>query len=217
MRISLYQYWRSSSSWRVRFALAHKGLAYESHVVNLLDGEQTGAEHLSRSPMGVVPCLVVNGRAITESLAIIELLDELAPERPLLPADPWLRARVRQLAEVINSGIQPLHNLGTLRRVSPDPEVQKAWAKHWIERGLGAFDELLSQIAREVGEHRYCVTDEVTMADICLVPQVYQARRFGAELERFPRLMQVHDRLARLDAAVISSPERSPGAPQSGG
>lgn len=213
MQLALYQYWRSSSSWRVRFALAHKGLAYESHAINLLDGQQTSPEHLSRNPMGLVPCLVIEGRALTESVAIVELLDELVPERPLLPRDPWQRARVRQLAEIINSGIQPLHNLGVLRRVATEPDAQKAWAKHWIERGLGAFEALLTQVASESGERRYCVTDEVTMADIFLVPQIYQARRFGTNLESFPRTMRVHDRLATLDAAIASSPERALGAP----
>lgn len=212
-QLVLYQYWRSSSSWRVRFALAHKAIAYESRAINLLEGEQVQAEHLLRSPMGVVPCLVVDGRIMTESVAIIELLDDLFPERLLLPREPWLRARVRQLAEIINSGIQPLHNLGTLRRVSADPEAQKAWAKHWIERGLGAFEALLTQASSESGERRYCVSDELTMADVFLVPQIYQARRFGADLERFPRTMQVHARVASLEAAIESSPERSPGAP----
>lgn len=215
MRLVLYQYWRSSSSWRVRFALAHKGLAYESRAVNLLEGEQTSPEHLLRSPLGVVPTLVVDGRAFSESVAIVELLDELFPQPPLLPRDPWLRARVRQLSEFINSGIQPLHNLGTIRRVSSDPEEQKAWAKHWIERGLGAFEALLARSVSEYGETAYCVSNELTMADVFLLPQIYQARRFGADLDRFPMTMRVHDRIATLDAAITSSPERSPGAPPS--
>lgn len=213
MHFALYQYWRSSSSWRVRFALAHKRIEYESHAINLLDGEQTSESHLSRNPMGFVPCLVIDGRPMTESVAIVELLDDLVPERPLLPRDPWLRARVRQLAEIINSGIQPLHNLGVLRKVSSDPEAQRQWARHWIERGLGAFEALLAQTAADSGERRYCVSDELTMADIFLVPQVYQARRFGAALESFPRTMQVHDRIASLEAAIASSPERALGAP----
>lgn len=213
MRLVLYQYWRSSSSWRVRFALAYKGLAYESRAVNLLEGEQTSPEHLLRSPLGVVPTLLVDGRALSESVAIVELLDELFPDPPLLPRDPWLRARVRQLSEIINSEIQPLHNLGTIRRVSSDPEEQRTWAKHWLERGLGAFEALLAQTASEYGAQRYCVSDELTMADIFLLPQIYQARRFGANLERFPMTMRVHESIAKLGAAIISSPERSPGAP----
>jgi maleylacetoacetate isomerase len=215
MQLVLWQYWRSSSSWRVRFALAHKGLAYESRVVDLLGDAQTSDDHLARSPMGTVPCLVIDGRPLTESVAIVEHLDAIAPERPLLPSDPWARARVRQLAEIVNSGIQPLHNLAVIRRVSSDPAEQKAWAKHWIERGLGAFESLLATIEHELGEHRYAVGDELSMADVFLVPQIYQARRFGAELAKVPRTMALHDRVAALEAAAASSPERSPGAPAS--
>lgn len=213
MHFALYQYWRSSSSWRVRFALAHKKIEYESHAINLLDGQQSSSEHLSRNPMGFVPCLVIDGRPMTESVAIVELLDDLVPERPLLPKAPWDRARVRQLAEIINSGIQPLHNLGVLRKVASGPEEQRRWAQYWIGRGLGAFEALLTQIEAESGERRYCVGDELTMADIFLVPQVYQARRFGVDLESFRRTMQAHDRIASLEAAIASSPERALGAP----
>lgn len=217
MQLVLYQYWRSSSSWRVRFALAHKGIEYESRAINLLENQQVSPEHLKNSPLGAVPCLLVDGRPLTESIAIIEYLDELFPERPLLPSDPWTRARARQLAEIVNSGIQPLHNLGTIRRVSPEPEGQRAWAKHWIERGLRAFEALIERGHEEFGERRYCVKDELTIADICLLPQIYQARRFEADLSQFPRTMRIHDRIATLEAAIASSPERSLGAPVSNG
>jgi len=210
MRLVLYQYWRSSSSWRVRFALEYKKLPYEARIINLLANEQTSPEHLERSPLGVVPCLVIDGKPVTESLAILELLDELFPTPPLLPSDPWQRARVRQLSEIVNSGIQPLHNLGTIRRVSSDPDEQKAWARHWIERGLSAFEALLAQDGSN--DALYCVGDQLSMADVSLVPQIYQARRFGADLTRFPRTMRIHDHVASLEAAVASSPERSPGA-----
>src|SRR5882757_5157193 len=104
MKLILYHYWRSSSAWRVRFALHHKGLAYESRFVDLRAKEQLATEHKRISPMGVVPCLVVDGRPLTESVAILEFLEEVAPEKPLLPADPWRRARVRQLVQLVNSG-----------------------------------------------------------------------------------------------------------------
>jgi len=212
MQLVLFQYWRSSSSWRVRFALEYKKVPYEARVIKLLQNEQTSPEHVRRSPLGVVPCLLIDGKPMTESIAIIELLDELFPTPKLLPSDPWRRARVRQLSEIINSGIQPLHNLGTIRRVSDEPEKQRAWARHWIERGLSAFEALLEQEGSGEGERCFCVGDDLTMADICLVPQIYQARRFGADLARFPRTMRVHDHIASLDAAIASSPERSPGA-----
>src|SRR4051812_37519520 len=110
MELILYNYWRSSCAWRVRFALAYKGLAYESRAVDLLASAQLSDEHKGRSPMGVVPCLVIDGRALSESVAILEYLEELVPEKPLLPRDPWARARVRQLVQLVNSGIQPLQN-----------------------------------------------------------------------------------------------------------
>ena len=117
----LYTYWRSSSAYRVRLALAAKGLAYRSVAVNLLAGAQRSAEHVARSPMGYLPCLEVNGEAFVESVAIIELLEELYPEPPLLPRDPEARARVRALVQVVNAGTQPLQNLTVLEKLSPGP------------------------------------------------------------------------------------------------
>jgi maleylacetoacetate isomerase len=214
MKLVLYQYWRSSSAWRVRFALHYKQLAFESRFVNLRASEQLATEHKRLSPMGVVPCLVVDGRPLTESVAILEFLEEVAPERPLLPKDPWRRARVRQLVQIINSGIQPLQNLSVLDRLSTDEGVRAAWVQHYIHRGLGAFEAVLGSVEEEVGPGRYSVGDEVTLADVYLFAQAGSAARFGVTLEAFPRVERIHREIGQLEAAVASVPENQPDAPR---
>jgi maleylpyruvate isomerase len=214
MGLVLYEYWRSSASHRVRFALCYKGLAYESRTVSLKDGEQRASAHLERSPLGVVPTLVVDGRPLTESVAILEYLEEVFPEPPLLPRDPWARGRVRQLVEFVNSAMQPLQNLIVIRRVSPDPEVQKEWARFFIERGLSAFERTLGEVEREIGKGRYSVGDALTLADVYLVSQLGAARRFGVALEGFPRILSVEGACSQLPAAIASLPERQPDAPR---
>src|SRR4051794_20665646 len=155
MHLVLYHYWRSSSAWRVRFALDHKGLAYESRFVNLRASEQLTDEHKELSPLGVVPCLVVNGRPLCESVAILEYLEDLVPEKALLPRDPWRRARVRQLVELVNSGIQPLQNLVVLDHLSSDEGVRQAWARHFNQRGMKALESALASVDAEFGSGPY--------------------------------------------------------------
>src|SRR6267154_70751 len=166
MELVLYHYWRSSSAWRVRFGLHHKGLAYESVFVNLRTSEQRAAEHKVVSPMGVVPCLLVDGRPLSESVAILEFLEEVAPEKPLLPADPWRRALVRQLVELVNSGIQPLQNLAVLDHLSPDEPKRKSWVQHFNQRGLSAVESSLAYVEKEFGPGQYSLGDDLTLADI---------------------------------------------------
>ncbi len=214
MKLVLYHYWRSSSSWRVRFALQHKGLAYESKFVNLLKSEQLTDEHKQISPMGVVPCLLIDGRALTESMAICEYLEEVAPERPLLPRDPWQRARVRQVAEHINAGIQPLQNLIVLEHVSPEPGPRKAWVQMFNERGLRALEAMLEGFEKEGISGRYAVGDELTLADVFLVPQIFTALRFEVPLEPFPRAARIYQACMQLEAAIASSPSKQPDAPK---
>jgi maleylpyruvate isomerase len=204
----LYTYWRSSSAYRVRLALAIKGLAYRSVPVNLLQGAQLSPEHLARNPLGQVPCLEVNGRGYIESVAILELLEELHPSPPLLPRDPFARARVRALAEVINSGTQPLQNLQTLAKVSADPEVRKPWIQHFIARGLGAYDALMATIERDDGVRgRFSYGDALTLADCFLLPQLYNARRYHVDLAPFPRVAAAGEAIAATDAARAAAPE----------
>ena len=214
MRLVLYHYWRSSSAWRVRFGLHHKGLAYESRFVDLKSSEQRAAEHKVVSPMGVVPCLLVDGRPLSESVAILEFLEEVAPQKPLLPADPWRRALVRQLVELVNSGIQPLQNLAVLDHLSLDEPKRKSWVQHFNQRGLSALESSLAYVEKEFGPGQYSLGDDLTLADIYLVPQVATALRFEVPLDPYPRVERVYRACMKLEAAIASSPERQPDAPR---
>ena len=203
----LYDYWRSSCSWRVRWALYHKGLNFESVGVSLLDDAQNSLEHKQRNPRGKVPVLEVleGGRLVTigESIAILEWLEESHPTPALLPNDAFERARVRELVQYINSGIHPLQNLVVLKKISDDVEVRKKWAQHWIQDGLVAFEKRVSQTAGE-----YCMGDEITHADLCLVPQVYNAKRFDLTLEGLPIIQKIFENAAKTAAYQKSHPDQ---------
>lgn len=207
-RLLLHHYWRSSSSWRVRWALAHKGVAYESNAIDLLHGAQHEPGHVARSPFGFVPCLMVDDRPLTESVAIIEWLEETHPAPPLHPRDTWARARVRQLVELVNAGIQPLQNLMVNRYVSKDPEAQKAWARHWVSRGLDALERELSAVRDEGLGGMHAVGDSITTADLFIVPQLYNARRYGFDLATYPLLQSIEAAALRTEAAKASHPDR---------
>ncbi|WP_394840056.1 maleylacetoacetate isomerase [Pendulispora rubella] len=210
--LRLYTYWRSSSSYRVRFALELKKLAYESVAVNLREGEQHGEEHRERSPTGYVPCLFIDGRPVVESVAIIELLDELFPHPPLYPREPWARARVRSLVEVINAGTQPLQNLAVLDRLGSDAKVRTEWAKHFNTRGLASVERLMTLHEKEGVEGRFAYGDTLTAADLFLVPQMYSAQRFGVDLSAFPRAVAAAEAALSSEAAQAAMPERQPDA-----
>jgi maleylacetoacetate isomerase len=210
--IVLYTYWRSSSAFRVRFALAIKNVAYRSVAVNLLQGEQSSAEHTARSPMAYVPCLLVDGKTFVESVAIVELLEDLFPEPPLYPRDPFARARVRALVELINAGTQPLQNLNVLRHLSADHDVRVAWSKHFIARGFAAFEAMMALHEGEGTRGRYAFGDTLTAADAFLVPMVYNAKRFGTDLAPYPRLVRAHEAALATDAAKAALPENQPDA-----
>lgn len=202
MELVLHHYFRSSSSWRVRWALEEKGLAYRAVAVNLLASEQKSDDYRGVSPTAFVPALSVDGRTFTESVAIIELLDDLSPAPPLRPADPFLRAKMRQLVEIVNAGTQPLQNLSVLARVSPDRAAQVEWARPVIERGLAAFARVLGAPAG-----KYCLGDDVTMADLFLVPQLYNARRFEVSLAPFDGLLAVEAACLARDACKRAAPD----------
>jgi maleylacetoacetate isomerase len=211
--LKLYHFWRSSASWRVRWALAIKGIPFESVVVDLLGKAQKEALHRGRNPIGHVPVLEVDGRYLGESMAILEWLEETHPEPALFPRDPLGRARVRQLCELVNAGIQPLQNLTVLDRVSEsDHAARNAWAAAFNERGLAAFEALLRGWEGE-REGPFCWGGRLGAADLFLVPQVYSARRFGARLDGL-------DRVLAAEAAALATPhargalrETQPGAP----
>jgi maleylacetoacetate isomerase len=213
MRTILYHYWRSSASWRVRWALAIKQIPFESVIVNLAEHAQQTPEHRARNPIGHVPCLVVNGRYLSESVAIIEYLEETVPDPPLYPKDPWARARVRQCVELSNAGIQPLQNLSVIGKHSEDPAAQRDWAAFFNQRGLAGYEGLLETIENEGLRGRFSVGDSLTAADLYLVPQVYSARRFGVDISAFPRVHAVEQAALATEHAALALPENQPGAP----
>jgi maleylacetoacetate isomerase len=214
MQATLSQFWRSSASWRVRWALAVKGVSFTSVVVDLARGAQLETSHIEKSPMGRVPVVVVDGRALVESVAILEYLDEVIPTPPLYPRDPWLRARVRQVVEVINAGIQPLQNLAVLLRHSEDRDEQRAFAKHFNELGLAALERVLVTVAAEHPTRgAFAVGDALTAADLFLVPQVEAARRYGADPAPFPRVLAAEAAALATEHAERALPKNQPGAP----
>lgn len=213
-RCTLYQYWRSSASWRVRWALSIKGVAFESIPVNLIAGEQGSAEHHGRNPIGRVPTLVLeDGRSLGESVAILEWLEETIPSPALYPKDPWQRARTRQLVEIVNAAVQPLQNISVLGKLSPDSAAQRAWAAHFNDLGLAAYEALLAQIALEGGGNGpFSIGDALSAADVFLVPQLYAARRFQVDVSRFPRVLAAEQAALATPHAEGARPENQPGA-----
>jgi maleylpyruvate isomerase len=219
MRLTLHSYWRSSCSWRVRIALHHKGLPFTCSAVNLLAEEQFSAGHRALNPMTTVPLLEVREDGgpplrIAQSMAILEWLEERHPAPPLLPRDAAGRARVRAIAEDVNSSIQPFQNASTmkwLRERHPGAGDDLAFTSHFLSRGLAGLDEVVRD-----GAGRFCHGDEVTLADLFVVPQLYGARRFGVDVARFPTLLRVEASCAPLPAFVAAAPDRQPDAPQAG-
>jgi maleylacetoacetate isomerase len=210
----LYSYWRSSSAWRVRIGLGLKDLPYEYVAVNLLAQEQFDPTHTARNPMGQVPVLEVSEQGYTvrlaQSMAILEWLDERHPRTPLLPRDLDGRARVRTLAEHVNSGIQPLQNAIVLRTLRDRlPGYEKEWAALWIRRGLDALERALQDAATG----RFAHGDAPGLADCYLVPQLYNARRFGLDLAPYPVLRRIEEACAALPAFQAAHPDRQPDAP----
>lgn len=212
--MKLYSYWRSSCSWRVRLGLNIKGLAYTYEAVHLLkDGGQQNTEaYRALSPMRTVPTLEFEEggqvRRLSQSLAILEYLEERYRTPALLPAEPLLRARARMLSEMVNSGIQPLQNLSVLQWVKGELKGDdKAFAAHWIARGLTALEAAVKETAGT-----YCLGDTVSLADICLVPQLYASRRFGVDLAPYPTLTRIEAACGELPAFQAAHPDRQPDA-----
>jgi maleylacetoacetate isomerase len=202
--LTLYHYWRSSSSWRVRLALALKGLQVTHVHVNLLDDETDRPEHRARSPFGYVPVLQVGSRTLIESMAILEWLDEVKPDPVrMFPGDVWDRAHVRALCEVVNAGIQPVANLPVVDRVTSDPGQAKLWHQWAISRGLSAYEGLCAQRAGS-----FSFGDTVTAADCMLVPQVYNALRFDVDLAPYPTAARVWAKFQGLSEFRTTHPDQ---------
>lgn len=207
----LYSFFNSSTSYRVRIALALKGIDYELRTVNIRAGEQQGDAHRALSPIGGVPVLVTDqGEVLTQSLAILEYLDALVARAPLYPADPLSRARVQELALLISCDIHPLNNLRVLKYLEQELDmaatVRSAWYAHWIAKGLSAAETLL----QGAGSTRYCFGDTPGAADCCLVPQVANALRMGCDLSAFPRVLDVHRACLSHPAFQAAAPDRQP-------
>lgn len=210
----LYGFWRSTATWRARIALAYKGLDYEYVPVHLRrgGGEQHRPEFRAKNPIGHVPVLELRiggqERRVAESMAILELLEELYPTPSLLPAEPFLRARARQLALLVVSGIQPLQNTAVQLFIENDIKASApAWTHHWVTRGLAALESLVKETAGI-----YSVGDAVSYADVCLAPQMYFARRFAIDLAPYPSLTAIDAACARLPAFQHAHAEAQPDA-----
>jgi maleylpyruvate isomerase len=206
----LHGFWRSTATWRVRIALEHKGIAYDYVPVHLVrgGGEQHREEFRAMNPMRHVPVLELTEGGTThhlaESMAILEFLEERAPSPPLLPADPFLRARARQLALLVVSGIQPLQNTKVQQWVKNELHADEvAWAHHWVTLGLDALEVLTRETAG-----RFSVGDAPSFADVCLVPQLHFARRFAVDVARYPTLEAIEGACSSLPSFVAAHADR---------
>ena len=202
----LHDYYRSSAAYRVRIALNLKGLDYDRHSVNLAEGAQKQADYRALNPQGLIPTLVVDGRPLTQSIAIIAWLEGTYAEPRLLPADPLEAAHVRAMALTIACDIHPLNNLRVLKRLSQmeiDQAARDDWYRHWIEEGFSALEALA-----QPSSGRFLFGDLPTLADVCLVPQMFNARRFDVALDPFPTLVRADAEACRLDAFAAAHPDR---------
>ena len=203
----LYDYYRSSASYRVRIALNLKGVEYESRPVNLLSGEQQSGGYRALNPQGLVPMLEIDGHSLTQSLAIITYLDMRYSDQPLLPASAEARADVLAMALTIACDIHPLNNLRVLKylknELSHSQDEVDAWYAHWISERLPALETLA---AAQAGDFLY--GDAPTLADICLVPQLYNSRRFNVPLEGYPTLLRAEENANKLEAFAAAHPDR---------
>ena len=211
--MQLYSYFRSSAAYRARIALALKGIPYDYVPVHLIKGEQRAEAYRALNPQALVPALSDNGRVITQSLAIIEYLDERYPDPPLLPATPIERARVRAVALAIACDIHPLDNTRVLKyllhTLGVSEEAKNAWYRHWIDVGLSALE---AQLATDPATGDFCHGDAPSLADVCLVPQLANARRFTIPLDAYPTLVRIDARCRELEAFAAAAPQRQPDA-----
>jgi len=210
--VKLYTYFRSSAAFRVRIALNLKGLEYEPAFVHLAKGEHRKPDYAKINPQALVPTLELeDGTRLNQSLAIIEYLDETHPQKPLVPKDPLARARVRSLSYLVASEIHPLNNLRVLqhlkRALGQSEEEVNAWYRHWIADGLAKLEE---ELKGKTG--KYCYGETPSMADCCLVPQIFNAKRYNCDLAPYPTTMRIFDACMKLEAFERAQPAKQPDA-----
>lgn len=210
---ALHNYFRSSTSVRVRAALNLKGISYDYVPLSLLKGEQASAEHLALNPSGLVPTLVTPEGAVAQSLAILEWLEETHPTPPLLPADAWGRARVRSLAQIVALDIHPLNNLRVLKHLETEYGVDAAgkakWFRTWASIGMTALEQRLSSES-ETGT--FCHGDQITIADLCLFAQVLNNARFEVDMTPYPTINRIHEACMAVPELEAASPAHQPDA-----
>lgn len=208
--MQLYSYFRSSASYRVRIALALKDVSYQTIAIHLAKGKHTESPFISVNPQARVPVLKLDsGDLLIQSLAIIDWLDETHPQPPLLPSDPIARARVRAVSQIIASDVHPLGNLGPrnylLKKLNLDLETVDAWTRHWIKDGFAAVEKMIAPPPYSFGALP-------TLADICLIPQVFNARRYKVDMAKFPKIVAVDEACQKHPAFAAAAPSAQPDA-----
>ncbi|MCO7190511.1 MULTISPECIES: maleylacetoacetate isomerase [unclassified Pseudoalteromonas] len=209
--MKLYTYFRSSAAYRVRIALNLKQLDHELVPVNLLKSEQQGADYLSKNAQGLLPALETEQGMLAQSLAILEWLEDAFDAAPLLPDDAWQKAQVRNFSYAIACDIHPIDNLRVLKYLSNElsvsDEQKNTWYQHWVIEGFKKLEVML-------GDDAFCFGDTPTLADVCLVPQVYNALRFNVDMSDFPKIARIYEHCNTLPAFIQAAPENQPDAPQ---
>jgi maleylacetoacetate isomerase len=207
-----YGYYRSSAAYRVRIALGLKRVAFETRAVQLLKGEQSGPDYLKLNPQGLVPALFIDGVLLAQSEPIVEYLDETRPEPPLLPNEPKARAQARRLAQMIVADIHPLNNTRVLAYLKTSlgqgEDAVDEWVRHWILAGFGPLERMLAGRSSV-----FCHGEQPGLADLCLIPQLYNARRFAVDLADFPNLVEIERRCLALPAFQAAHPDRQADSP----
>ncbi|TMN72632.1 maleylacetoacetate isomerase [Pseudoalteromonas sp. S1727] len=208
--MKLYTYFRSSAAYRVRIALNLKEIEHQLVTVNLLKSEQQSEQYLDKNPQGLLPALETDQGVLAQSMAILEYLEETYPQIPLLFGDAWQKAQIRNLCYAIACDIHPIDNLRVLKYLSNelgvDDDAKNAWYRHWVEVGFEKLERLLDS------DNDFCVGDKPSLADVCLVPQVFNAYRFNVDMTAYPKIAAIYERCNKLDAFIDAAPQNQPDA-----